>query len=180
MTESSLSILARSVVASVPIVRHYDFHVDAAERARLIRQYRDGYQVVVRALDGIKEDELDCSAEGGWTPRQIAHHLGDSEMMSAVRIRRLLAEPEPVIYGYDEKAFADRLTGDRPIGPSLEAMRWARETCLQLLDRMTEDDWRIQGTHTESGPYGTEDWLKMYAAHALDHADQIKRARGKA
>jgi len=59
-------------------------------------------------------------------------------------------------------------------------MRWARETCSQLLDRMTEDDWRIVGTHTESGPYGTEDWLKIYAAHAHDHADQIKRARRKA
>ena len=154
--------------------------MDANERKRLIRQYQDGYRVVVKALDGVTDDELDHSATGEWTPRQIAHHLADSEMMSAIRIRRLLAEPEPVIYGYDEKGFAERLTGDRPIRPSLEAMRWARETCSQLLDRMTEDDWRIVGTHTESGPYGTEDWLKIYAAHAHDHADQIKRARGKA
>jgi len=154
--------------------------MDANERKRLIRQYRDGYRVVVKALDGVTDDELDHSATGEWTPRQIAHHLADSEMMSAIRIRRLLAEPEPVIYGYDEKGFAERLTGDRPIQPSLEAMRWARETCSQLLDRMTEDDWRIVGTHTESGPYGTEDWLKIYAAHAHDHADQIKRARRKA
>ena len=154
--------------------------MDANERKRLIRQYRDGYRVVVKALDGVTDDELDHSATGEWTPRQIAHHLADSEMRSAIRIRRLLAEPEPVIYGYDEKGFAERLTGDRPIQPSLEAMRWARETCSQLLDRMTEDDWRIVGTHTESGPYGTEDWLKIYAAHAHDHADQIKRARGKA
>jgi hypothetical protein len=154
--------------------------VDAKERARLISQYRDGYRVVVEALDGVTDEELDRSATGEWTPRQIAHHLADSEMMSAIRIRRLLAEPEPVIYGYDEKGFAERLTTDRPIRPSLEAMRWARETCSQLLDRMTEDDWRIVGRHTESGPYGTEDWLRIYAAHAHDHADQIKRARGRA
>ena len=154
--------------------------MDAKERARLISQYRDGYQVVVEALDGVTEEELDRSATGEWTPRQIAHHLADSEMISAIRIRRLLAEPEPVIYGYDEKGFAERLTSDRPIQPSLEAMRWARETCSQLLDRMTEDDWRIVGRHTESGPYGTEDWLRIYAVHAHDHADQIKRARGQA
>ncbi len=154
--------------------------MDTNERTRLIRQYRDGYRVVTEALDGVSDEELDHSASGEWTPRQIAHHLADSEMMSAIRIRRLLAEPEPVIYGYDEKGFAERLTGDRPIQPSLEAMRWARETCAQLLDRMTEDDGRIVGTHTESGRYGTEDWLKIYAAHAHDHADQIKRARGKA
>jgi len=135
--------------------------------------------VVVEALDGVTDDELDRSATGDWTPRQIAHHLADSEMMSAIRIRRLLAEPEPVIHGYDEKAFAERLTGDRPIQPSLEAMRWARETCAQLLDRMTDDDWRIVGTHTESGRYSTEEWLRIYASHAHDHAAQITRARGK-
>src|SRR5947208_16861177 len=154
--------------------------VDRQERAQLIKQYRDGYRVVTEALAGVTDEELDRSATGDWTPRQIAHHLADSEMMSAIRIRRLLAEPEPVIYGYDEKAFAERLTADRPIHPSLEAMRWARETCSQLLDRMTEDDWPIVGTDTAGGPYGTEDWLKIYAAHAHDHADQIKRARRKA
>jgi len=153
--------------------------MDAEEKERLIRQYRDGYRVVVEALDGVTEDELDRSATGDWTPRQIAHHLADSEMMSAIRIRRLLAEPEPVIHGYDEKAFAELLTGDRPIQPSLEAMRWARETCAQLLDRMTDDDWRIVGTHTESGRYSTEEWLRIYANHAHDHAAQITRARGK-
>jgi DinB superfamily len=153
--------------------------MDADEKERLIQQYRDGYRVVVEALDGVTEDELDRSATGDWTPREIAHHLADSEMMSAIRIRRLLAEPEPVIYGYDEKAFAERLTGDRPIQPSLEAMRWARETCAQLLERMTDDDWRIVGTHTESGRYSTEEWLRIYASHAHDHAAQITRARGK-
>jgi hypothetical protein len=149
------------------------------ERARLIRQYRDGHRAVVEALEGITEDELDRAADGEWTPRQIAHHLADSEMNSAIRIRKLLAEPDAVIQGYDEKAFAERLTSDRPIEPSLQAFRWARETCFQLLDRMTEADWRIVGSHSESGAYGTEEWLKIYAAHGHDHAAQIKRARGK-
>ena len=153
--------------------------MDEQERADLVRQYRDGYRAVTEAFAGVTDEELDRSATGDWTPRQIAHHLADSEMMSAIRIRRLLVEPEPVIDGYDEKAFAERLTADRPIQPSLEAMRWARETCAQLIDRMSDKDWRIVGTHTESGPYGTEDWLRIYAAHAHEHADQIKRARGK-
>ena len=152
--------------------------MDANERATLIAQYRDGYRAVSAALEGIEPDALDKSAEGGWTPRQIVHHLADSEMMSAIRIRRLLAEPDRIVFGYDEKAFAERLTGDRPIEPSLQAMRWARETCAQIMDRMTDDDWRIVGTHTESGRYSTEDWLKIYASHPHDHAAQIERARG--
>jgi hypothetical protein len=150
------------------------------ERARLIKQYREGHSAVKEALSGITPEELDRSASGEWTPREIAHHLADSEMMSAIRIRRLLVEDEPVIHGYDEAAFARKLTNDRPIEPSIEAMRWARETCSQLLERMTGADWRKVGTHTESGPYSADDWLTIYAAHAHDHAEQIKRARGKA
>jgi hypothetical protein len=153
--------------------------MDTNEREHLIRQYRDGHRAVMEAFQGITDQELDHSAvEGEWTPRQIAHHLADSEMMSAIRIRRMLTEKTPVIFGYDEKAFAEKLTSDRPIEPSLEAMRWARETCSQLLDRMTVDDWQIAGTHTESGRYTTEDWLRIYAGHAHDHAEQIKRSRG--
>ena len=152
--------------------------MQAERKQELIRRYRSGHDAVTKALAGIGEDELDRSASGEWTPRQIAHHLGDSEMTSAMRLRVLLAQPSPVIQGYDEKAFADRLTGDRPIEPSMEAMRWARESTAQVLDRMSEDDWKLAGTHTESGPYGAEDWLRIYAAHGHDHAAQIKRARG--
>jgi len=154
--------------------------VKAEDRTNLIKRYRDGCRVVKDALAGITLDELDRSASGEWTPRQIVHHLADSEMMSALRIRRLLTEDEPVIHGYDEAAFARKLTSDRPIEPSIEAMRWARETTAQLLDRMTEEEWSKVGTHSESGPYSAEDWLTIYAAHAHDHALQITRSRGRA
>ncbi|MFI5281645.1 MAG: DinB family protein [Candidatus Dormibacterales bacterium] len=154
--------------------------LDAKERERLIARYRDGHHEVMDALSGITEAELDRSASGEWTPRQIAHHLGDSEMMSALRIRRLLTEAEPVIQGYDEMAFATKLTSDRPIHPSLEAMHWAREATSQLLDRLSEEDWKRSGMHSESGPYSVEDWLTIYAKHAHDHAAQIRRSRGKA
>jgi hypothetical protein len=152
--------------------------VDANERQHLIDRYRNGHRVVAEAFAGITDEELDRSHEAGWTPRQIAHHLADSEMEGATRIRRLLALESPTILGYDEKAFAG-LAADRPIAASVEAFRAARETTVQLLERMSDDDWSRIGTHTERGTYGTEDWLTMYAAHAHDHAAQIRRARGK-
>jgi DinB family protein len=150
----------------------------ADERAALIKRYKEGHREVVDALSGITDDELDRSASGEWTPRQIAHHLADSEMMSAIRMRRLLTEETPVIHGYDEVEFARRLTSDRPIAPSLEAMRYARETTAQILDRLSEADWARAGTHSESGPYSLDDWLTIYAAHGHDHAAQIRRSRG--
>ena len=65
---------------------------------------------------------------------------------------------------------------ERPIVPALEAMRAARNVSADLLDRLTDDDWARAGTHTESGPYSVERWLEIYADHAHDHADQIRRA----
>jgi len=151
----------------------------AEERASLIKRYRDGHRVIVEAMEGIGDEELDRSASDEWTPRQIAHHLADSEMTSAIRLRRLLTEKSPAIQGYDEAEFARRLTSDRPIKPSLEAMRWARESTAQLLDRLTETDWVRAGTHDEIGPYSVETWLSIYADHLHEHAEQIKRSRGR-
>ncbi|HEX7264880.1 MAG TPA: DinB family protein [Candidatus Dormibacteraeota bacterium] len=152
--------------------------MDPDERAALIRTYKEGHRAVVDALRGITDEELDRSASGEWTPRMIAHHLADSEMMSAIRLRRLVAEDDPVIHGYDEVEFARKLTSDRPIAPSLEAMRYARESTAQILERLSQDEWLRKGTHSESGPYSVETWLTIYAAHAHDHAAQIKRSRG--
>ncbi|HVC75112.1 MAG TPA: DinB family protein [Candidatus Micrarchaeaceae archaeon] len=153
--------------------------MNAQERQALIRRYRDGHSAVVEALRGLDDEELDRTASEEWTPRMIAHHLADSEMTSAIRLRRLIAEDNPVIDGYDEAVFAKRLTSDRPIEPSLEAMRWARESTAQILERLTEDDWQRAGTHSERGPYSVEDWLTIYANHGHDHAKQIERSRGR-
>lgn len=153
--------------------------MDANARKALISRYRDGHRAVMKALDGLPEEALDRSASDEWTPRMIVHHLADSEMTSAIRLRRLIAEDDPVIDGYDEVEFAKRLTSDRPIEPSLEAMRWARESTAQILERLGEDDWHRTGTHSESGPYSVEDWLTIYANHGHDHAKQIERSRGR-
>jgi hypothetical protein len=154
--------------------------LDAQERKALISRYRDGHRAVVNALQGMREDELDRSTSGEWTPRMIAHHLADSEMTSAIRLRRLVVENSPVISGYDEVEFAQKLTSDRPIEPSVEAMRWARESTAQILERLTDEDWLRAGVHSERGPYSVEDWLTTYADHGHDHAMQIERSRGRA
>src|SRR5712664_3353445 len=122
--------------------------MNADERDALIKRYKEGHRAVVDAFRGIADDELDRSASDEWTPRQIAHHLADSEMMSAIRLRRLIAEEGPVIHGYDEAEFAKKLTSNRPIEPSLEAMRYARESTAQILERLSDADWKRTGTHS--------------------------------
>jgi hypothetical protein len=153
--------------------------LEPAERAALIDQYRDGHRVVLDALAGATREELDAApaAPDTWTARMVVHHLADSEMMSAMRLRRLIADDHPVIEGYDEPRFARRLFyDDRPIEPALAALAAARATSLQILERLSDEQWAREGVHTESGRYGVEDWLRIYAVHAHDHADQIRRA----
>jgi hypothetical protein len=151
------------------------------ERRTLIERYKDGYRVVAEALVGADDRELDARpAPGKWSAREIVHHLADSEMTSAIRLRLLLVEERPAIKGYDQEEFARRLPYDRPHQSSLEAFRYARETTAEILDRLAPRDWTRQGTHSESGPYSVETWLTIYAAHAHKHAEQIRRARASA
>ena len=104
--------------------------------------------------------------------------MADSEMTSAIRLRRLIAEDTPTIQGYDQEEYAQRLFyGDRPIEASLEAVSAARRTTGDILDRLSEEQWARGGTHTESGPYRVHTSLEIYAERAHDHAYQIRRAR---
>jgi hypothetical protein len=153
--------------------------MDKSERKRLIDKYREGPAEVDRALDGITDEELDFRiAEGEWTPREVIHHLADSEMTSAIRIRRLIAEEEPVIVGYDQEEFARRLYYGRPIAGSLLALAGARASTMDFLAEFQESDWERFGTHSEfPGPFTVIGWLEYYADHAHDHADQIRRSR---
>ncbi|MGD9893329.1 MAG: DinB family protein [Dehalococcoidia bacterium] len=154
--------------------------MDQSERQVLITRYVEGPRVVEEALARIGADRLDVRAEDGWTAREVVHHLADSEMTSAIRLRRLIAEDRPEIVGYDEPEYARRLYYDRPIETSLAAVKAARASTATILERMIEDEWQREGTHSESGRYSVEDWLRIYAAHAHEHAAQIARAGGAA
>ena len=152
--------------------------MDAARRSALIEQYKDGYLAVRAALDQLSGEELDARpTPDGWTPREIAHHLADSETTSFIRLRRLLAEDHPAILSYDEEEFARRLHYDRPIASSLEVFRAVRVASAELLGSLSEDEWAREGTHNESGRYTVEDWLEIYASHAHNHAAQMLSAK---
>ena len=150
-----------------------------AERRALIERYKAGYDEVVRALDGFPAAAMTAKPiPGKWSAAEIVHHLADSESQSAIRLRKLLVEPHPVIQGYDQDAWAEKLRYQkRPIEPALAAFRAARETTAQLLETMTEEEWRHLGWHSEAGSYHAERWLEIYAEHAHGHASQIRRLR---
>jgi DinB superfamily len=149
------------------------------ERQELIAQYKDGYNEVAHSLEGFPSNLLTAHPiEGKWSAAEIVHHLADSETTSGLRLRRLLVEDHPLIQGYDQDAYAAHLNyNNREIAPALDAFRSARATAAQLFDFMSDEDWLRQGTHSESGAYTAQNWLSIYAAHAHNHAAQIRRLR---
>jgi len=155
--------------------------MDDAQRKALVARYKDGYRAVVESLAGATGIELDAQpGPGKWSAREIVHHLADSEMTSAIRLRLLIASQEPAIAGYDQDAFARGLYYDRPIGASLDVLKAARESTAEILDRLTDAEWRREGTHSEIGRYGVEKWLEIYSEHPHEHARQIAAARASA
>jgi len=152
--------------------------MSAELRASRIKAYRDGVEVVRQALAGATDRELDARpAPNKWTAREIIHHLADSEMTAAIRLRRLIAEDSPNVGSYDEGVYATRLHYNRPIAASLDAFSAARASTAEILDRLTPAEWGRAGTHPEHGAYSVDRWLEIYAKHAHNHAEQIQRAR---
>jgi hypothetical protein len=148
------------------------------KRQELITRYRGGTDAVVEALAGITPDELDRRpAATAWTAREVVHHLADSETNSYLRVRKLVAEDDTWIQGYDEAHWARVLHYDRPIEPSLAVLRAVRDSTADLIERLTDGDWARVGSHSERGSYSMLGWLDDYADHPYIHADQIRRAR---
>jgi DinB superfamily len=155
--------------------------MDRTTRDQLVARYKDGYRVVAAALQDATDAELDARpGPGTWSSREIVHHLADSEMTSAVRLRLLVAEEHAQIRPYDQELFARTLHYDRPVSSSMLAFEAARLSTGELLDRLSETQWAKVGTHPEHARYSVERWLEVYAAHAHNHADQITRARASA
>lgn len=149
-----------------------------SQRAGLIEAFKSQYQEVVDALAGVTPAELDHRpGPGKWTAREVVHHLADAEMMSAMRLRLLLSEKQPLIVEYDQDRFAEKLQySRRPIEQALAAVKISHELTAQILDNMGSSDWARQGWHTGAGLYTPDRWLQTYSKHAHSHAGQIREA----
>ena len=147
------------------------------ERRALIDRYADGPRRLGAALAGVPEAaRVWRPAPGKWSVHEVIVHCADAETNAAMRIRYLLAEPQPTLVGYDQDEWARTLDyAAQPLGPALAAVEAARGNTVLLLRRLPEAAWQRTGTHTEMGRYTAEQWLQIYAEHLEVHAQQIER-----
>jgi hypothetical protein len=151
--------------------------VTPAERDDCIRRCAEGPRLLTDALATVPAEALQWRpAPGKWSAHEVIVHCADSETNSHMRLRYLLGEANPTIVGYDQDRWAATMDYHaHPLAPALATVAAVRANTVPLLRRLTEEQWARKGNHTESGSYGMEEWLGIYAEHLEIHVRQIQR-----
>ena len=130
------------------------------------------------AVGGLNDRQLDTPYRpGGWTVRQVVHHLPDSHLNSFVRFKLALTEEEPTIKPYDEARWAELADSKAPIELSLPLLENLHERWVLLLNSLTPADWQRKFRHPERGPMTLTDNLQIYAWHGRHHVAHITALR---
>jgi uncharacterized damage-inducible protein DinB len=151
----------------------------AAVRAGHIETLRLLPERLRAAVSGLNDAQLDTPyRDGGWTVRQLVHHVGDSHVNSVVRFKLALTEDWPTIKPYDEKAWAE-LTDSKtlPIDGSLVFIDAMHARWVSLLESMSESDFARGMIHPERGRSDLALTLALYAWHSLHHTAHITALR---
>ncbi len=117
--------------------------------------------------------------EGGWTARQVIHHVADSHVNAYVRTRWLLTEDRPTLKAYDEKAWAELPDAAMsPIAPSLVLVDAIHQRWTTLLDTLPDAAFARELVHPERGPMTLEMLVQMYAWHGRHHIAHLQLVAG--
>jgi len=149
------------------------------ERKKLIETIAAVPELLRQAVTGLNGKQLDTPyREGGWTVRQVIHHLADSHMNSYVRYKLALTEDNPTIKPYNQAAWAD-LADSRvtPIDVSLALVDNLHSRWVVLLRSLKPEDWERKITHPEAGLMSLDLMLGVYAWHGRHHVAHITELR---
>ena len=153
--------------------------IPASDRNAAILTLAEFPQLLRNSLAELGHAKLDTPyREGGWTVRQLVHHLADSHTNAVLRIRLALTAPSPTIVPYDEKAWA--LLPDSLQAPpewSLELIESLHARWVMLLHALTAEQWQRTFLHPEAGPHTVEVATLLYAWHASHHVAHITHLR---
>ncbi len=153
--------------------------VTKAQREAWLEEVARLPERVRAALAGLSETQLDTPYRpGGWSVRQVAHHLPDSHLNSYTRFKLALTEANPTIRPYDEAGWAELGDSDAPIEVSLALLDALHKRWGTLLNSLSESDWQRTFTHPASNQTLTlEQSLANYAWHGEHHLAHITSLR---
>jgi DinB superfamily len=137
-------------------------------------------ELLRNAVDGLDGTQLNTPYRtGGWTVRQVVHHVADSHMNAFIRVRLALTEDWPTIKPYDEAAWATLHDSTAPVEWSLELIESLHARWVMLLQSLEEAEWLRGYKHPESGPANVEMVTLLYAWHSRHHVAHITHLRAR-
>lgn len=154
--------------------------LDAAARGACIQAIADLPAALSAAVAGLTDAQLDTPyRDGGWSPRQITHHLADSHMNAYSRFKLGLTEAAPTIKPYDEAAWAETADNQAPVSASLAILTGTHQRWALLLGSLDASAFSRTVHHPERGPMSLTDLLGLYAWHGRHHVAQITAQRAR-
>jgi uncharacterized damage-inducible protein DinB len=147
------------------------------ELHELLNQYEQGPQLLANCIRQVPESAWDLHPiSGRWSIRQVVCHIADFEPIGADRMKRVLVEDNPTLFGADESAFASLLHYEhRDVANELQLIAATRRQMTAILRRTELEDFQRTGVHTEAGPLTLESLLERMARHIPHHLSFIEQ-----
>lgn len=150
------------------------------ERKMMIQKIKSLPGILDATVEGLTDAQLDTPyREGGWTVRQVVHHLCDSHMNAFLRFKWMLNEDHPKIKTYDQDVWAKSPEYKLPVLEALHLLRGLHERWAIMLDTVDEQGWSRTADHPENGVVTMDRMLQIYANHGEKHCGQIMGLRDK-
>jgi uncharacterized damage-inducible protein DinB len=154
--------------------------MNQADRQRHIGELASLPAALEAAIAGLSDEQLDTPyRDGGWTVRQVVHHLADSHINAFVRAKLMVTEEHPTLKPYEQDRWAELADTRLPVAPSLAILRGLHERWVTLLRSLPESAWSRTAYHPENGEMSLDDILLLYARHGSSHAAQIAALRAR-
>ncbi len=153
---------------------------NSEQRKSKIADIRALPPILKSAVSGLNDGQLDTPyRDGGWTVRQVVHHLADSHVNAYLRFRWLVTEDHPTIKTYDQDVWATLPDSRLPLNSSLSILDGLHERWATFLEALPNEAWSRKGTHPEIGEVTLDDLLEIYSGHGAHHAGQITDLRAR-
>lgn len=152
-----------------------------ADRAAALRTLTELPARLRLATSGLDERQLDTPYRpGGWTVRQLVHHVADSHVNAYIRLKFALSETNPTIKPYDEAVWAEMVDArTAPIAVSLDLLEALHGRWVLLLESLSDEQFARTLLHPERGPMTIDDLLALYDWHSRHHTAHVTALRAR-
>ena len=157
---------------------HKPAEISPEARTQYIEEIAAAPELMRKAVSGLNEPQIDTPyRDGGWTVRQVVHHVPDSHMNSYIRFKLALTEDNPVIKPYEEQLWAELADSKSPVDGSLKMLELLHERWVVLLKSMNDAAWSRSFKHPALGEMALPTALALYAWHGNHHVAHVTALR---